>query len=511
MASSGHAQAGLPRLSTTKRICRRDSLSSSRTRDSGYNSDPDSFSPLDASPLDQGTSYYKVLAEAQIANGAADILFAPLPCVPSILVNNKATFSKRCKVDRSWLAGQNSITSNPAEVVTSQTFLQTSPSKAPKIGPVKTLLNCARKDSPKDRPVSEDEDIERWIDDNLPSSKRPRERVTSIVSISSTSSCDMHTNTDTSDDEMERNTPVTQQFPASTHKIIDLILRKVEINLRNAAYKQCTGSKTANNQGRATLVSGQSSRKTSVSSGTKRKSRLEGGPPSEDEDDNGSNKRRRGSTVTTTDDSDTGAKFACPFYKHDPDRYRSRRTCPGPGWPTVHRMKEHLYRSHAQPIFCPSCYETFHSDREQSGHVRLRQCVESPPQEIEGIDRATISTLKKRSPALRLEEDKWRDVYQVLFPDVSDAEIPSPCMSTMLCIYVTLTCISLRLRLTQRDIAAFPQRPPAPCTPRTAAGGRTNAKPRRARAYAARSSDRAPLRIRSAKSSATDILHGPTW
>lgn len=49
----------------------------------------------------------------------------------------------------------------------------------------------------------------------------------------------MHTNTDFSDDEMDHNVKVIRRFPTSTQKIIDLILRKVEINLRNAAYKQC--------------------------------------------------------------------------------------------------------------------------------------------------------------------------------------------------------------------------------------------------------------------------------
>ncbi|KAM5364960.1 hypothetical protein ACJA88_012802 [Fusarium oxysporum] len=32
-------------------------------------------------------------------------------------------------------------------------------------------------------------------------------------------------------------------------------------------------------------------------------------------------------------------RFACPFYKHDPERYETSRTCCGPGWATVHRVK----------------------------------------------------------------------------------------------------------------------------------------------------------------------------
>lgn len=32
-------------------------------------------------------------------------------------------------------------------------------------------------------------------------------------------------------------------------------------------------------------------------------------------------------------------KFACPFYQHNPQKNSSRRSCRGPGWPSVHRVK----------------------------------------------------------------------------------------------------------------------------------------------------------------------------
>lgn len=275
----------------------------------------------------------------------------------------------------------------------------------------------------------QDEDIEKWIQDNLPSRQRPEERVLSITSLSSTSSCEMYTNTDMSDDEQElehENMQAAQ--PKSTLQIIELIMRKVELKLRDVACRECTGNSTSNSRSGASSISYQGNRKSSQSSGNKRKTRTEGSPPPDDDDDYGPNKRRRGSAATTADSSDSGVRFACPFYKHDPDKYRNRRTCPGPGWPTVHRMKEHLYRSHAQPIFCPICYETCKSDKELLNHVRLQQCQRSAPQQIEGIDRETIYTLRKRTTALRLEDDKWRDVYHVLFPNVPTADIPSPCM-----------------------------------------------------------------------------------
>jgi hypothetical protein len=32
-------------------------------------------------------------------------------------------------------------------------------------------------------------------------------------------------------------------------------------------------------------------------------------------------------------------KFACPYYKYDPEKYGDWRQCCGPGWDTVHRVK----------------------------------------------------------------------------------------------------------------------------------------------------------------------------
>jgi hypothetical protein len=53
-----YMQAPLPKLKIAQEMGRRDSLSSSRTGDSGYNSDPDiSLSPLDFVSPDQGESF----------------------------------------------------------------------------------------------------------------------------------------------------------------------------------------------------------------------------------------------------------------------------------------------------------------------------------------------------------------------------------------------------------------------------------------------------------------------
>jgi hypothetical protein len=53
-----YTQGTLPKLKIAQEMSRRDSLSSSRTGDSGYNSDPDiSLSPLDFVSPEQGESH----------------------------------------------------------------------------------------------------------------------------------------------------------------------------------------------------------------------------------------------------------------------------------------------------------------------------------------------------------------------------------------------------------------------------------------------------------------------
>jgi hypothetical protein len=269
--------------------------------------------------------------------------------------------------------------------------------------------------------------IEHWVDENLQPHDLPEKRKLSTVSLSSTGSCDMYSIGDNSDDEIVEVIPSTLSKAIST--TIELIMRKIELNLGYAAYLQCTGSQSSRARGSAGNR-GSGGRGHSQSGGGKRKSRLDDSLAPDDPDEDGASKRRRISIATTTEDSEAGPRFACPFYKHDPNRYRNLRTCTGPGWPTVHRMKEHLYRSHAQPVFCPRCYAMFDSDDELSNHLRAHPCHISAPQPIEGINKETERSLKKRSPALRLEEDKWRDTYQLLFPEVSLSDIPSPCKSS---------------------------------------------------------------------------------
>jgi hypothetical protein len=316
----------------------------------------------------------------------------------------------------------------------------------------------------------QDSDIEKWIDHNLP--QRPDKRAASITSLSSASSCELYTDSDMSDEQYEADTDAPRYgLPKSTNKVIDIIMRKIEVNLLLAAFRQCTGGKTCSASSSHVSKSQHNSRKASQHTGKRKLGMSDNLPPNDDEEDS-PNKRRRGSLATTST-SDTGIRFACPFYKHSPHRFRNRRTCPGPGWPTVHRMKEHLYRAHAQPIFCPRCSTMFDTDTELSHHLRSAQCHVSDPQSIEGIDRETLKALHKRSPAFRLEEDKWRDVYRLLFPGEEEEDVPSPCTYSFLWQphTHTLSCtkwkISLHISVPRLFIPPLPPHPPAAHPSRT--------------------------------------------
>ncbi|WZH39407.1 uncharacterized protein QYS62_000324 [Fusarium acuminatum] len=127
--------------------------------------------------------------------------------------------------------------------------------------------------------------------------------------------------------------------------------------------------------------------------------------------------------------------FACPFYKHDPERYEAARSCCGPGWATVHRVKEHIFRNHKLPEHkCHRCLEVFEGEVALSEHSRSPDgCkVQTCSSQEEGIDAGQEKLLHARakkckntgSHQKKVEEDRWNEVYRIIFPD--EDQVPSP-------------------------------------------------------------------------------------
>ena len=96
--------------------------------------------------------------------------------------------------------------------------------------------------------------------------------------------------------------------------------------------------------------------------------------------------------------------------------------------------REHLYRSHALPIFCPRCYEHFKDEAMLHDHQRATNpCTRRPEMTIEGFNKLQEKKLRSRKkPHSALsEEDKWKDMYRILFPGDNETCMPSPCKSSL--------------------------------------------------------------------------------
>ncbi|KAI0448410.1 hypothetical protein F5B21DRAFT_497622 [Xylaria acuta] len=125
-------------------------------------------------------------------------------------------------------------------------------------------------------------------------------------------------------------------------------------------------------------------------------------------------------------DNQKSPKLACPFLKHDPERYRTYKSCTWSGWPTVHRVKEHLFRKHLMPQFtCTRCSQAFASQLQLSNHLRNEILCPITPQTQDGIDADQLRLLRSRKGQGGVsEEEKWVKMYLIIFPD--DDAVPSP-------------------------------------------------------------------------------------
>lgn len=159
------------------------------------------------------------------------------------------------------------------------------------------------------------------------------------------------------------------------------------------------------------------------------KRQLDGGDLNNSLSGGDENGRDKGGNKRAKKDPEAGRKFACPFYKHDPRTHRKERTCCGPGWDSIHRLKEHLYRKHRLPKHaCPRCGESFGGANGLTAHLRADitcKTVDIGP--VDGIDEEMESKLKVRKTQSGLtEEERWLEIYLILFPKANREKIPSP-------------------------------------------------------------------------------------
>ncbi|KAK0614408.1 hypothetical protein B0T14DRAFT_570344 [Immersiella caudata] len=146
--------------------------------------------------------------------------------------------------------------------------------------------------------------------------------------------------------------------------------------------------------------------------------------PSDSEDERSGEPKR---TKLTPGSDSQRRRLACPYNRRDPHKHNKHRSCNGPGWSTVHRVKEHIYRTHALPTHCARCGEEFQNEAELTGHQRLAQgCEVRDVEQAEGFTKDQEKALRKRTKGLESEEEKWKETYRILFSDDPEDTIPTP-------------------------------------------------------------------------------------
>lgn len=129
---------------------------------------------------------------------------------------------------------------------------------------------------------------------------------------------------------------------------------------------------------------------------------------------------RHGSTTGAT--SPDGQLYACPYAKHDPNRYShvninkddsEYRNCSTGYWTSISRLKQHLYRTHDQSQRCNRCWKYYPTDGALREHKERVSCQSKPqPQGLMTAQQHhAISKREHRRPV-----ESWAKIYQILFP-----------------------------------------------------------------------------------------------
>ncbi|KAK0729610.1 hypothetical protein B0H67DRAFT_677615 [Lasiosphaeris hirsuta] len=116
-----------------------------------------------------------------------------------------------------------------------------------------------------------------------------------------------------------------------------------------------------------------------------------------------------------------GKIFACPFWKKDP-LVHSR--CYKLELKEVRRVKQHLYRNHAQLIRCPRCQEVFPNQTSCNGHIENVDCIRRPKILDEGINQDQATELSKRGSSTLSQEQRWFVVWEIVFPGAPEPASP---------------------------------------------------------------------------------------
>jgi hypothetical protein len=126
-------------------------------------------------------------------------------------------------------------------------------------------------------------------------------------------------------------------FEIYRRRIVDRLMSEFHSLLgHSSSFRNCVASsKSPSSQTPpSSSPAGSSSQKPQ---GTKRQRDGEGSEPPDDREDGG--QRRQRPKLTSPGGTLTSRKFACPYYRRNASKHQNYRSCAGPGWNSVRRVK----------------------------------------------------------------------------------------------------------------------------------------------------------------------------
>jgi hypothetical protein len=156
------------------------------------------------------------------------------------------------------------------------------------------------------------------------------------ASTSSSSSGGCDSDSDFSDEEGNEKGASRHGVSSDVKKMIKYLLCKVQWHLYSSSIIHFGSPSSSASESKYPENSSNRPTSPSLSPKTKRRASNNSG---RGHSNDGHRKKRRKVKPGSGAEALTVCHFACPFFKHDPQLYDSRRSCAGPGWPTVHKMK----------------------------------------------------------------------------------------------------------------------------------------------------------------------------
>jgi hypothetical protein len=115
--------------------------------------------------------------------------------------------------------------------------------------------------------------------------------------------------------------------------------------------------------------------------------------------------------------------LACPFYKHNPTKYRLCLT--RADLRSVRDLVQHLWNLHHRPHYCPVCFSEFETAAICDDHIRERSCPLRQAPTPDGLSEEQIQQLSQLVPTPEITEaEQWYSIWGLVFPEKQVPSVP---------------------------------------------------------------------------------------